>query len=244
MVVGFRTADPAGYGRLIEEDGKLVAIREEKDCLRGGEEDRLLQWRPDGDLRQACAGAARPGRQRQRQGRILPHRHRRDRRAGAASRSSPPRPAPKACSASTTAPSSPRPKRIWQRRRRREAMLSGVTLIAPETVFFSHDTEIGAGHARRAECLLRPGREDRGRRDDPRLQPYRGRDDRGRLRGRPVRAAAAGRRARREGQGRQFLRGQEGDDRGGRQGQPPDLYRRRARRRRRQYRRRHHHLQL
>ncbi|TIW06949.1 MAG: bifunctional UDP-N-acetylglucosamine diphosphorylase/glucosamine-1-phosphate N-acetyltransferase GlmU, partial [Mesorhizobium sp.] len=33
---------------------------------------------------------------------------------------------------------------IWQRRRRHEAMLSGVTLIAPETVFFSHDTEIGA----------------------------------------------------------------------------------------------------
>ncbi|TIQ00383.1 MAG: bifunctional UDP-N-acetylglucosamine diphosphorylase/glucosamine-1-phosphate N-acetyltransferase GlmU, partial [Mesorhizobium sp.] len=33
---------------------------------------------------------------------------------------------------------------IWQTRRRREAMLSGVTLIAPETVFFSYDTEIGA----------------------------------------------------------------------------------------------------
>ncbi|TIV97014.1 MAG: bifunctional UDP-N-acetylglucosamine diphosphorylase/glucosamine-1-phosphate N-acetyltransferase GlmU, partial [Mesorhizobium sp.] len=33
---------------------------------------------------------------------------------------------------------------IWQARRRREAMLSGVTLIAPETVYFSHDTEIGA----------------------------------------------------------------------------------------------------
>jgi len=33
---------------------------------------------------------------------------------------------------------------IWQRRRRHQAMLSGVTLIAPETVFFSHDTEIGA----------------------------------------------------------------------------------------------------
>jgi bifunctional UDP-N-acetylglucosamine pyrophosphorylase/glucosamine-1-phosphate N-acetyltransferase len=32
---------------------------------------------------------------------------------------------------------------IWQERRRREAMLAGVTLIAPETVFFSHDTEIG-----------------------------------------------------------------------------------------------------
>jgi bifunctional UDP-N-acetylglucosamine pyrophosphorylase/glucosamine-1-phosphate N-acetyltransferase len=33
---------------------------------------------------------------------------------------------------------------IWQRRKRREMMLNGVTLIAPETVFFSHDTEIGA----------------------------------------------------------------------------------------------------
>ena len=33
---------------------------------------------------------------------------------------------------------------IWQARRRQEAMLSGVTLIAPETVYFSHDTEIGA----------------------------------------------------------------------------------------------------
>ena len=33
---------------------------------------------------------------------------------------------------------------IWQRRRRRAMMLSGVTLIAPETVHFSHDTEIGA----------------------------------------------------------------------------------------------------
>ncbi|RVA54863.1 DapH/DapD/GlmU-related protein, partial [Mesorhizobium sp. M7A.F.Ca.CA.001.08.1.1] len=32
---------------------------------------------------------------------------------------------------------------IWQARRRHEAMLSGVTLIAPETVYFSHDTEIG-----------------------------------------------------------------------------------------------------
>ncbi|TGV63930.1 bifunctional UDP-N-acetylglucosamine diphosphorylase/glucosamine-1-phosphate N-acetyltransferase GlmU, partial [Mesorhizobium sp. M00.F.Ca.ET.158.01.1.1] len=32
---------------------------------------------------------------------------------------------------------------IWQARRRHEAMLSGVTLIAPETVYFSRDTEIG-----------------------------------------------------------------------------------------------------
>lgn len=32
VVMGFRPADPAGYGRLIEKDGKLLAIREDKDA--------------------------------------------------------------------------------------------------------------------------------------------------------------------------------------------------------------------
>jgi bifunctional UDP-N-acetylglucosamine pyrophosphorylase/glucosamine-1-phosphate N-acetyltransferase len=31
-VLGFRPADPTGYGRLIAEDGRLLAIREEKDA--------------------------------------------------------------------------------------------------------------------------------------------------------------------------------------------------------------------
>jgi bifunctional UDP-N-acetylglucosamine pyrophosphorylase/glucosamine-1-phosphate N-acetyltransferase len=31
-VLGFRAADPTGYGRLIREDGDLVAIREEEDA--------------------------------------------------------------------------------------------------------------------------------------------------------------------------------------------------------------------
>ncbi|WP_106639719.1 bifunctional UDP-N-acetylglucosamine diphosphorylase/glucosamine-1-phosphate N-acetyltransferase GlmU [Allosphingosinicella vermicomposti] len=34
-------------------------------------------------------------------------------------------------------------ERQWQDRRRLQAMTDGVTLIAPETVFFSHDTQIG-----------------------------------------------------------------------------------------------------
>ncbi len=33
---------------------------------------------------------------------------------------------------------------IWQNRKRQEMMLAGVTLIAPETVFFSHDTLVEA----------------------------------------------------------------------------------------------------
>ena len=133
---------------------------------------------------------------------------------------------------------------IWQRRRRRDAMLSGVTLIAPETVYFSHDTEIGPDTIVEPNVWFGPGVKDRIRREDPCLLPYRRRCSRIGLRCRSVRPAASGRRSARKSEGRQFLRGQEGDDRGGRQGQPPDLYRRCARRRRRQHRRRHHHLQL
>ncbi len=32
VALGFRPADPAGYGRLVERDGRLVAIREHKDA--------------------------------------------------------------------------------------------------------------------------------------------------------------------------------------------------------------------
>jgi len=40
-VLGFEAADPTGYGRMILEDGALVAIREDKD-LRGGERSLTL----------------------------------------------------------------------------------------------------------------------------------------------------------------------------------------------------------
>jgi bifunctional UDP-N-acetylglucosamine pyrophosphorylase/glucosamine-1-phosphate N-acetyltransferase len=46
---------------------------------------------------------------------------------------------------------------IWQRRRRRAMMLAGVTLIAPETVFFSHDTEIGAETVVEPNVFFGPG---------------------------------------------------------------------------------------
>jgi bifunctional UDP-N-acetylglucosamine pyrophosphorylase/glucosamine-1-phosphate N-acetyltransferase len=43
-----------------------------------------------------------------------------------------------------------------QQRLRRAAMAAGVTMIAPETVFLSHDTGARAGRDHRAERLLRP----------------------------------------------------------------------------------------
>ena len=51
VVMGFRTADPTGYGRLIEKDGQLAAIREHKDAIGRRAEDQFLQWRADGNCR-------------------------------------------------------------------------------------------------------------------------------------------------------------------------------------------------
>ena len=45
----------------------------------------------------------------------------------------------------------------WQRRRRVQAMADGVTLIAPETVWFSHDTEIGRDTIVEPNVFFGPG---------------------------------------------------------------------------------------
>jgi bifunctional UDP-N-acetylglucosamine pyrophosphorylase/glucosamine-1-phosphate N-acetyltransferase len=45
----------------------------------------------------------------------------------------------------------------WQRRRREQAMTAGVTLVAPETVWFSHDTEIGRDTVIAPNVVFGPG---------------------------------------------------------------------------------------
>jgi bifunctional UDP-N-acetylglucosamine pyrophosphorylase/glucosamine-1-phosphate N-acetyltransferase len=45
----------------------------------------------------------------------------------------------------------------WQRRRRARAMADGVSLAAPETVWFSHDTEIGRDSAVEPNVVFGPG---------------------------------------------------------------------------------------
>ena len=111
VVVGFRPPDPAGYGRLIEKDGKLVAIREEKDASEAEKKIGFCNGGLMAICRKARARAARPGRQQQRQGRILSHRHRRDCCRKRASTSPRPRRAPRAFSASTPAPNWQKPRR-------------------------------------------------------------------------------------------------------------------------------------
>ena len=47
VALGFEAADPTGYGRLIERDGRLVAIREHKDASAEERASAPVQRRAD-----------------------------------------------------------------------------------------------------------------------------------------------------------------------------------------------------
>lgn len=156
VVMGFRTDEPAGYGRLIEKDGKLLAIREAKDCspdelkitfLNGGLMaidgikalallDKVGNKNAKGEFYLTdvveIANAEGLG--------VTTTEVGFDSVLGINNRA-------ELADA----------ERIWQNRKRREAMLSGVTLLAPETVFFSHDTEIGQDTLVEQNVVFGPG---------------------------------------------------------------------------------------
>ncbi|MFI0843248.1 bifunctional UDP-N-acetylglucosamine diphosphorylase/glucosamine-1-phosphate N-acetyltransferase GlmU [Mesorhizobium sp. IMUNJ 23232] len=140
-VLGFRTPNPTGYGRLIEADGRLVAIREEKDC---SETERRIDFCNSGlmaiDGKHALRLLDAVGNQNAKGEFYLTD------IVGIA--------AAEGLDAVATEASFDNAlginnraeladgEAIWQKRRRREAMLAGVTLVAPETVFFAYDTEL------------------------------------------------------------------------------------------------------
>jgi len=140
--LGFLARDPAGYGRLVERDGRLVAIVEHKDAdaatraialcnagpiaFAGGEALGLLEaigadnaareyYLTDIVALAAARGLAAATRLAEEQEVMGVN----DRVQLAAAEAA------------------------MQRRLRLRAMREGATLIAPETVFFSHDTRLG-----------------------------------------------------------------------------------------------------
>jgi len=142
VVVGFRPPNPAGYGRLIEKDGKLVAIREDKDA---SEAEKKIGFCNGGLMAisgsQALSLLDRVGNKNAKGEFYLTD------IVEIASGDGLSVVATEASAESVLGINNraelAEAEGIWQRRRRREAMLAGVTLIAPETVFFSHDTEVG-----------------------------------------------------------------------------------------------------
>lgn len=142
VVVGFRTENPTGYGRLIENGGKLLAIREEKDC---SEEERKITFCNGGLMAISGEHALR----------LIDRIDNKNAKGEfyltdiveLANQEGLSVAATEASFDSVLGVNSrvelAEAETLWQQRKRKQVMLSGVTLQAPETVFFSHDTKIG-----------------------------------------------------------------------------------------------------
>jgi bifunctional UDP-N-acetylglucosamine pyrophosphorylase/glucosamine-1-phosphate N-acetyltransferase len=155
-VIGFRTARPTGYGRLLEQDGELVAIREEKDATP---EERKVEFCNSGLMAingsKAAALLARISNNNVKGEYYLTDIVEVVRAAGGKA-------ATVEASADSVAGCNNRAElaeleSIWQRNRRHELMVSGVSMIAPETVFLSHDTQVGADTLIEPNVVFGPG---------------------------------------------------------------------------------------
>jgi len=142
VVMGFRTDNPHGYGRLIVRDRQLVAIREDRDC---SDEERRITFCNGGlmafsgkhalALLEAVRNDNAKGEFYMTDAVAIAH----DRGLEVAAIEVP---YDNVLGINTRAELA-EAEAVWQQRRRRAAMLDGVTLIDPATVYFSYDTEIG-----------------------------------------------------------------------------------------------------
>jgi len=143
VVIGFRPASPHGYGRLIEDAGKLTAIIEEKEAseaqkkigfcngglmaVRGSHALALLDAVDNKNAKGEYYLTDIVGLAHYKGLNVIAIEVPVDNVIGINNRAE-----------------LAEAENIWQNRKRQEMMLAGVTLIAPETVFFSHDTLIEA----------------------------------------------------------------------------------------------------
>jgi bifunctional UDP-N-acetylglucosamine pyrophosphorylase/glucosamine-1-phosphate N-acetyltransferase len=155
-VMGFRTANPAGYGRLIEKDGRLVAIREEKDA---SDEERQINFCNGGLMavngRLALSLIEAVGNNNAKGEFYLT-----DIVGIAASRGH----SVVAVELDETQVLGVNTRvelavceQLWQQRRRTELMLGGVSMQAPETVFLSHDTQMETDVTLEPNIVFGPG---------------------------------------------------------------------------------------
>ncbi len=141
-VLGFRAADPTGYGRLIVKDGRLVAIREQADATP---EERTIDLCNAGVMavagRDALGVLSRIGNANSKGEYYLTDAVELVRVAGL--------PAvvieadEDEVRGINTKAQLAEAEAIMQQRLRRAALDAGVTMIAPETVFLSADTAFG-----------------------------------------------------------------------------------------------------
>lgn len=155
-VLGFRPADPASYGRLIMNGEDLVAIRELKDASAA---ERAIGFCNAGVM--AFSGATGPALLAKiGKANASGHYYLTDlvELANAAGK----RVAAIEAEADEVLGVNTRAElalveRVFQERARRAAMLGGVTLFAPDTVTFSHDTLLGRDVVVEPNVLFAPG---------------------------------------------------------------------------------------
>ena len=156
-VLGFHAAEPAGYGRLITaNDGALLSIREDREA---SEEERKITLCNSGVLAFRCPdllsildaiGNANVKGEYYLTDAVEIARER-GLRAGVV-----------VCTENEVLGVNARDQlaeaeAIWQRRRRAGVMAEGATLIAPMTVWFSHDTMIGRDVVIEPNVFFGPG---------------------------------------------------------------------------------------
>jgi bifunctional UDP-N-acetylglucosamine pyrophosphorylase/glucosamine-1-phosphate N-acetyltransferase len=154
--LGFEAADPTGYGRLIVEGGELVAIREQKDASPQERTIRLcnaglmaLDGRLALDLLDAIgnANAAKEY--------YLTDAVQVARQKGLVARAlSAPEQDVQGVNDRVQLAAA---EAVAQRRLREAAMRGGATLVAPETVFLSHDTVTGRDVLIEPHVVIGPG---------------------------------------------------------------------------------------
>ena len=143
VVMGFRPSDPTGYGRLLEKDGQVIAIREEKEAspdekkigfCNGG----LMAIRGDDALVMLNKITNNNAKKEYYLTDIVEIAH-----ALGKSVVSLEVDAGSVLGVNTRVELA-EVESLFQNKMRKSMMLDGVAMIAPETVFFSWDTEIGA----------------------------------------------------------------------------------------------------
>ncbi|WP_029073613.1 bifunctional UDP-N-acetylglucosamine diphosphorylase/glucosamine-1-phosphate N-acetyltransferase GlmU [Kaistia adipata] len=156
VVLGFRTDAPTGYGRLIERDGQLVAIREERDAT---EDERgigfcnagLMGFRGETVLSLLDAIDNRNAKHEYYLTDAVEVANQRGLKVVAIEAD-----VAEVGGVNTRAELAG-VERIWQDRARQAALLAGITMIAPETVFLSHDTVLGRDVTIEPNVFFGPG---------------------------------------------------------------------------------------
>ena len=142
VALGFEARDPTGYGRLIVENGRLTAIREERDA---GAAERAITFVNAGLM--ALRGDLALGLLQKVGNRNAKSEYYLTDVVALAAAGSHETVAVKASEDEVLGVNDraqlAQAEQVMQRRLRRQAMEGGATLVAPDTVFFSFDTRLG-----------------------------------------------------------------------------------------------------